>query len=168
MGTIAFGDVQNWEELNDLIASLQVWVGQQEGAGRWTDVPYSTALFGSSAGTWTVQAGDMRVYQYTVNQDLMRLRFHVVDSTTASMGNQLFVRLPDGWRCRDNQFLGLCYWADGTGGGTYGNGVVLGTQDSGGKRLNIVRDVLPTSTNWPNATDLFNLGFSLTIPVIRE
>ena len=168
MGTIAFGDVQNWEELNDLIASLQVWVGQQEGAGRWTDVPYSTALFGSSAGTWTVDQGDLQVYQYVVNQDVMFLRLVVASSTTASMGNQLFVRLPDGWRCRDNKYLGFVQWNDDTGAGTEGEGKVFGTQDAGGKRLNIVRDVLPTSTNWPNSTENFGLRFNLVIPVIRE
>ena len=128
--SVIFGDVQNWEELNDLIASLQAWVGRQEGLGRWTDVPHSTSLFGSSAGTWTVSPGAMQVFQYTVVQDLMLLRVVLGGTTTSSMGNQLFVRLPDGWRCRDNKYLGVAQWDDATGAGTEGVGRVFGTQTS--------------------------------------
>ena len=98
----------------------------------------------------------------------MFLRVIVGSTSTASIGNQLFVRLPDGWRCRDNKYLGLVQWDDATGAGTEGVGKVFGTQDAGGKRLNIVRDVLPVSTNWPNATETFSLRMNLTIPVIAE
>jgi len=149
--------------LEDVLAAIQVWAGKVDGLGKWIDVAHSNGFYSSSAGSWTVGVRDQRVFQYSVLQDLMLLRVHIVDSTTASMGNQLFVQMPDGWRCRDNQYLGQCYWTDGT---TYGIGTVLGTLDSGGRKLNIVRDVLASSTNWPNATDSFNLGFNLQIPVM--
>lgn len=154
--------------IDEILAPLQAWAGAVEAFGKWVDVPYSTEWFTSSAGTWTVGAGHVKVFQYAVIQDVMTLRLDIALSTTASMGNQLFVRMPDGWHCRDNRFLGLCQWNDDTGAGTYGIGTVLGATDSSGRRLNIVRDVLPSSTAWPNSTALFNLKFNIQIPVIRE
>jgi hypothetical protein len=153
---------------DEILAPLQAYLGKLDGFGRWVDVPYSTDLFSSSAGTWTVQAGDMKAYQYANVQDVLFLRMHVQSSTTTAMSAQLFVRLPQGWRCRDNLFLGVCAWADGTGGGTDGVGRVLGTTDTGGRRLNLVRDVLPSSTAWPNSTNLFSLFFNIVVPVIRD
>lgn len=80
----------------------------------------------------------------------------------------MFIQLPDGWRTRDNKFIGLVQWNDDTGAGTSGVGAVLGTREDNGKHLNIVRDVLPTSTNWPNVTNLLALRLNVQIPVILD
>jgi hypothetical protein len=115
-----------------------------------------------------VQSGDVQINQYALINDVMQWRMVIAAATTASMGSQLFLRLPDGFRCRDNKFIGFVQWDDGTGAGTEGVGKVFGTQDQGGRRLNIVRDVLPASTAWPNSAGNFGLRFNLTIPVMQE
>lgn len=151
----------------DVIASLQTWAGSVSAFGRWIDVAYDTKYFGSSAGTWTVQRGDVKVFQYTVLQDLMILRVSLGNTTTSGVTNQLFLTLPDGYKARDNQFMGTLVWHDDTGAGTYGVGAVSGLQ-SNGRILNLVRDILPTSTNWPNVTDLLNIRMTIIIPVMLE
>ena len=157
------------DELDQILASIQTWAGKSEGLGKWTDVPYSAVLFGQSAGVWTVEPGDMQLYQYTIVQDMMFVRLILFHTTTsAAIGPSLYVSLPDGWRCRDNHYIGVVEWDDDSGGGTYGTGTVLGTLGSTGRRMNIVRDVLPSSTNWPIATNTLSLRMNLTVPVIRE
>jgi hypothetical protein len=153
---------------DEVIAPLQTWAGKVDGFGRWIDVPYSQEFFSASAGTWTVDAGDWRHFSYTVIGDVMLLRAHLQDTTTASVTNQLFLRLPPGFQCRDNWFIGTFAWWDATGAGTYGVGTALGTRaGNDSTRLNLVRDVLPTSTNWPSVTNLLSFGFDLRIPVVR-
>lgn len=158
------------EELDQILAAIQIWTGKSEGFGKWVDVPYSAGLFSQSAGVWTVEAGDMRVFQYMVVEELMFLRIDLFHTTTsAAIGPSLFVFLPPGWRCRDNRIIGLTEWDDDSGAGTYGTGTVVGTSgDPVGRKMNIVRDVLPTSTNWPVSSDTLSLRMNLQVPVIRE
>lgn len=155
--------------IDEILAPLQNWAGNVDAFGKWIDPPYSAEHFSASAGTWTVDAGDWRMFQYMVINDTMWLRAHLHDTTTASVTNQLFLRLPNGYQCRDIYFIGNFVWWDASGGGTYAIGAALGTRASNDPtRINLVRDILPSSTNWPSVTNLLSFGISLTIPIVRS
>lgn len=75
------------EVFDTLLAAVQTWAGKIDGFGKWVDVPYDAKYFSSSAGTWTVERGDVMAFQYTVLQDLMLLRIDLTDTSTSSVTN---------------------------------------------------------------------------------
>ena len=160
------------DALEERDAAIQGWASKEIGAlGKWIDVPYSQSLYRAEAsgGVWTVEQRDHRVFQYTVLQDLMILEVTVIESTTnASTGAVLQVRLPDGYQAVNNYFVGCCYYSTTT---LFGTGVVYGGTASstpGYNYLRVLRDILPTSTAFPNVTDELNIGFVAKVRVTKR
>ena len=67
----------------------------EEAIGQWVDVPFSAANFTSAAGSWTVEAGDVVSYAYTVIGQTLIVEVHLALSTVLTgAGTQLAVHLP--------------------------------------------------------------------------
>lgn len=65
--------------------------------GQWTAVPYSAANFTANAGTWTVDAGDVVTYAYTLVGKTMWLNFYLsATSVVAPLPAELRIALPGG------------------------------------------------------------------------
>lgn len=154
--------------IDDVVAPIQAWAGQVDGAGRWVDVPYDARLYQSVTGTWTVNRDTHRSYRYTVLQDVMFLRVLLQGTTTgAGMGNDLRIRIPDGYELTDTGFVGVAQWNADTAG-IDGLGRVFASAGADRTVLRIVRDVLAASTAWPSGeTGTFGLRLNVTLPVAR-
>lgn len=154
--------------LDDIIVALQTWAGKIDGAGQWRDIPYDQANFYTkTGGAWTIQLGDLRQHRYSVTNNTMLLSFSIVGSSTgASMSNELFVRLPSGYRVMsDVGFMGIVRWNAGVAAPP---GLINGPGASDPKDvLTLLRDVASPSTNWPssNVND-FHLHGMAIVPVV--
>ena len=157
---------------DDLVASLQVWAGNVEAAGRWTEVPYESSLFFASAGVWTVDQGDMIMYRYSVQQDVMHLNIFLdATATSAGMGPNLYIRLPSNYRVRPG--VGCCGVAAWDGGAAVPPGLVWSGETSGADQslnntVRLLRDFasVASTTNWPSSSTIY-FRISATVPVFR-
>lgn len=108
MSAPSLGDVQTWEELNDLIASLQVWVGKTEGVGRWGDYVAQASEFSAfgNGNSWVVPGLSKTVgIAYALVGDTMHLSIYVPTSTItiATAATVVQVRVPGGYKASGGQ-----------------------------------------------------------------
>lgn len=84
-------------------AQLRSWIGREHRAdgthAGWVDVPYDSANFTASAGTWIVESADQTTYAYVVHGEKMTVAFELVSTSTGSgLGAILRVAIPGGYR----------------------------------------------------------------------
>jgi hypothetical protein len=96
-GTTATGTFQNagTGSANQLYvsggsAALGSWQG-----GAWTTPTYAAGNFTASAGTWTVDAGDVTTYRYLQIGKTMVVAFTILTSTTSTTPNALKIAIPN-------------------------------------------------------------------------
>lgn len=113
---------------------------------RWDNIPASLLSFTSSAGTWTVDSGDITVFKTTLFDDWMMVQFLLDNtSTSAGMGNILYVQLPSSLRVKGGVgYTGMMHYFDGTTGEVG----VISSQTTNPELLLLTR---PTGANWPSS-----------------
>jgi len=68
--------------------------------GYWVANPYVAGDFTASAGTWTVDAGDMSSFRYMIIGKTLFYSIRLLNtSTSAGMGTQLKIKVPGGFSC---------------------------------------------------------------------
>lgn len=150
-------------DLEAALAAIQVW--SDDVGSKWVDVPYATSNFRAVTGTWTVDQGDQRLFQYKTIQDTLYMRVAVLNtSTSAGFGNDIRILIPNGLKARDIYFVGIAQWnADSAGV----DGIARVFPSSDGRFLRIVRDVLASSTAWPSSeANTFTLQLNVHFPII--
>ena len=151
--------------LDELIVAIQTWAGKQDGAGKWVDVPYDSSFYRATAGTWTVQQGDQRVFRYTVLQDVMILRIALIGTATdANVTNDLRVLIPGNYRATDQQYLGAFSW-NAEAAALSATGMAFAMASPNDRYVRLLRDTLATSTNWPASETGLNIQGTFLIPV---
>jgi hypothetical protein len=66
--------------------------------GAWISVAHGSLTFSASAGTWTVDSGDLQYFMYQQRGTTLAVRFSILNSSTsAGMGTDLIVSLPAGF-----------------------------------------------------------------------
>ena len=131
----------------------------------WVDVPYDLGHYTASAGTWTPTASDVKAFRYFVLAGVLFLNVRIIGATTsAGMGKILKIQIPGGWRVLvASQYLGEVQW---NATGVDGLGRATGGAAPNDHLINIVRDVLASSTDWPSGeTNTLSMGLNMTIPV---
>lgn len=75
-------------------------------SGIWINVPYVAGDFTASAGTWTVDVGDVISFKYLVIQRLMIIEFAFNSTTYAGgPGNELRFKIPGGFIAKTTDVL---------------------------------------------------------------
>lgn len=149
--------------LDDVIASIQTWANT---LGKWTDITFDAGDYTAAAGAWTLTAGDQAQSRYTVIGQTMIFNLRVGGTTTnASVGGELRVRLPRGYRgivgTRELfTQVGPLTW---DGSAASGTGVILLDPSPNDFYLRLFRDI--DGTTWPTETDALALGFTAVFPV---
>ena len=77
-----------------LVQSLNM--GEQHPQGVWTAVPFNAADFTAAAGTWTVIAGDVITFRYTLVGKIMFVALYVRGNVSTTTG-ELRVKIPGGY-----------------------------------------------------------------------
>lgn len=131
---------------DEVIAPLQTWAGKVDGFGKFLDVPYDVTNFSTDSGTWTVTAGDQLMFKFAIVGDMMHVAFNFVDTTLSGVGNELRLRIPDGWAATSQEFTGYVR-ASGT---TAEHASVVTRKSTLANHLSIQR--LPAAS-WADATD---------------
>lgn len=148
-------------ELNHLVGPLQ----QIQKWGAWLEWPYVDSTYFATTGTWTVARVHLLAYYYTVQNGLMHVNIAIAGSTTsAGMGGELFIRLPDGYGVLPSvSTVGLINW---NGGALNPPGLV--TVSFTGATANCLRLLVDNgaTTAWPSAATV-NLGICATVPVYQ-
>lgn len=109
--------------LRQLAASISGgWNVEHKADGRhainWVKAPFNaSADFKATAGTWTVDQGDVLLYQYARLGNLVLVQFELSNTTlSAGMGNELRLRIPGGFRATHEGFTGWM-WVGGASNG---------------------------------------------------
>ncbi len=97
----AYGAACNGSEIIQNIPAYVMYDGTQfnlinpQSSGRWLTPTFSAGDFTSSAGTWTVEAGDVTTYAYTINGKMMTVAFNLVSTAPASVAMiSLYIKIP--------------------------------------------------------------------------
>lgn len=124
----------------------------------WTQVPYSAGLFtGMAPMTWTVEAGDVANYAYTVLGKTMYVTFALQTTTVGgTLGSILQIQLPGIYTAMFRSD-GSLYYQDN---GVSGVGIVQVLQ--GG---NVLRLIKAGVLNWAAATNNTFVSGTLILPV---
>lgn len=110
--------------------------------GEWTAVPYAAGDFTASGGmTWTVQAGDLLYFSYSIVGKTLTVSWRILTSSTGGVaGNSLQIKIPGGYSPVGTS-VGVHYYSDAGVAGV-GYCVCSGT--------NILLRK-PATANWNNA-----------------
>ena len=78
---------------------------------RWDDVGSTNLTFTSSAGTWTVDSGDITFCKTALFTDWMMIQFVLTNTTTsAGMGTELYIQLPSSLQVLGGAgYTGVCF-----------------------------------------------------------
>lgn len=72
--------------------------GRSTAIGEWTSVSYNSGDYTASAGTWTVDSGDVSYFKYTLVGKTMTVAFRIISTSTGvGMGSELRVAVPGGF-----------------------------------------------------------------------
>lgn len=71
--------------------------GRTVKAGEWTTPAYNAANFTASAGTWTVDSGDVTTYAYTLVGKTMTVMFAISTTDVSAAPAQLLIAIPGGF-----------------------------------------------------------------------
>ena len=113
---------------------------------RWDTIPSSLLSFTSSAGTWTVDSGDVTFAKTTLFDDWMMFSF-ILDNTSTSvgMGAELYIQLPSSLRVKGGAgYTGMLQYFDGAASEVG----VIKSQTSNPQLLTLVR---AGGGNWPSS-----------------
>lgn len=153
------------EDMQVTFASLQAWSGKVDGAGKWTDVTFSAMNFASTVGVWTVEVFDQRLFRYAVNQDVMSLQMAVRNTTTnGTIGNQLKLTIPGGYRSRFVDQVGFVHWSTTALGGAIGVALTTSLTD----QISLYRAELGATTFPAGVTNDFNVIVAMTFAVYHQ
>lgn len=153
--------------LDDVVVSVQSALN-----ARMIDVPYSSAMYRASAGTWTVRSGDQVLYRYSVFGGRMFVTINLQGTTTgAGMGSQLIIKLPDEYRCADgldgafdSTFMGCFHWTAVTAGVST-VGFAFANKADGGRSIRLLRESL-TGVAWPSSDAFIAFWINLNFPIV--
>jgi hypothetical protein len=85
----------------NVYANAFVELGRPQALGYWTDVPFNASDFTANTppDTWTVTAGQVRFFHYTVIGKTMIVSFSIVNATlNAPNSPQLLIKIPGGFQ----------------------------------------------------------------------
>lgn len=149
------------EELGNLIAAIQTWVGREEGQGRWVHVSYNSSHFSASAGTWEVQSGDQRLFAYAVIGDMMTVAFNFVGTSLTGVGNELRLQIPGAYNIATPDFTGFVALF----GTTTGIGHIVTRSVVIGNQLSIQRNPVVA---WSDSTNGQTVRGTITFQVVQK
>ncbi|ANS04443.1 hypothetical protein [uncultured Mediterranean phage] len=133
-----------WVGLNDTRTQHSRLLEQVE---QWKPVPYLAGNFTANSGTWTVEAADHTLYQYTLTGKVLVVQFTLVNTTSSSgMGSQLRIALPAGLKAASASYTGTLF----TAGDISEAGKIL-TLDSGTGGANLLSLQRAAGSNWPSS-----------------
>lgn len=89
--------------------------------GAWTAVAYNAADFTASAGTWTVDVGDLTSFKWTLINKTMTVAFDIINTDVSATPTFLQILIPGGYTAATTIY-GTCYTLDN--GGTAAAGLV--------------------------------------------
>ncbi len=69
--------------------------GRVVALGHWTSVAYAAGNFTASAGTWTVDSGDVTTYAYALDGQKMTVAFYINNTDVSNAGAVLRIKIPD-------------------------------------------------------------------------
>ena len=84
--------------------------------GEWIDVPYSAANFSAATGTWTVPAGNILAYKYTLIGKTMILQFYANNTTISAVTASISLAIPGGFAAVADyvgQYMNYSPWQPG-------------------------------------------------------
>ena len=90
--------------------------------GSWIAVPYAASDFSASAGVWTVEAGDLVPFRYTLIGKTMIVNFRLFPTTLSVGATQLRAKIPGGYVSAVNAEMPIR--AIDSGGRQTGNAIV--------------------------------------------
>lgn len=94
------------DTLKEMESQLQGLVNRQ----RFRDQLYNATDFSANAGVWTVGSGNLQLFCYAVQQDVMHIQGTILNSSTdANIGANLYVRIPGGYRSRGYYQVGTMF-----------------------------------------------------------
>ena len=96
IASMSLGDHTDNDLRFDEVAGAHFYERNDAGLGWWTSPAFFAGDFTASAGTWTVDAGDVTTYAYTVVGKTMHLAFNI-GGTDVSAGAFLKLAIPGGF-----------------------------------------------------------------------
>jgi len=122
---------------------------------RWTTVSFDSTHFSATAGTWSVDAGDVLAVRYKFLDGLLAFQFNLgPTSTSVGMSNELRIKLPGGFSASDGEATGHLR-ASSTAASLIESGTIV----SRGTPADEVALFRAADTTWPDSlTDLFVRG----------
>ena len=114
--------------------------------GQWAAIAYAAGNFTSSAGSWTVDAGDQITYTYMLVGKTLWLSFHLTATSVSGTPTELRMALPSGVTVAQQATQPFSF-VDGAVAGTGCAAVVVGDTI-----LRLRKDPFGVGT-WPNSTN---------------
>jgi hypothetical protein len=156
--TITGPDAGNWNQAYGWGDHAQA--GYLDTPGAWTTVSHTAGDFtGSGSMTWTVDAGDLDHFAYTIMGKTMVLALNVITSSVGGTpATLLLVKIPGGYKAKAGQ---KCAY-ESNDNGTRQIGTAFTAAASA---LISLRVTANTSTAWAAATNTTDVSFTCTFEI---